>query len=107
MNMQQRIEHKLVALLQPAYWEVINESSGHNVPKGSETHFKVIIASPVFEGRSPVDRHRMVYEILSDEMKNGVHALSLQTLTPSEWESRAGEAQSSPPCLGKEKHGVK
>lgn len=48
--------------------QVLNESSGHNVPKGSETHFKVVVISDAFDGQKLIARHRMVNSILADEL---------------------------------------
>ena len=99
MQLQARVEKKLRDRLEPTVLEVINESSMHNVPVGSETHFKVVVVSAVFTGKSQVDRHRIVYETLVEELSGGVHALSLTSRTPEEWQ--AGNAvRASPPCLG-------
>jgi BolA protein len=101
MALSSIIEEKLRAALAPAHLEVINESHMHNVPKGSETHFKVVVVSPRFEGLSPVKRHQLVYGALGDEleMKKGIHALAITSRTPAEWEARP-EANASPKCLG-------
>jgi stress-induced morphogen len=99
VKLQERIEQKLSAGLQPALLEVINESSMHSVPVGSETHFKVVIVSNAFEGKALVERHRLVYGVLGDEMKNGIHALAITSRTPAEWEKTSAVAK-SPPCLG-------
>ncbi len=99
MKLQERIESKLREGLTPAHLDVINESHGHNVPAGSETHFKAVIVSALFEGKNLVARHREVYRLLDAELKGGVHALSLQTHTPAEWEKQK-PAPPSPPCLG-------
>ena len=95
----QRIETKLKESLAPAHLEVINESHMHNVPKGSETHFKVIVVADRFDGMSPVKRHQLVYGVLADEMKGGVHALAITSRSPSEW-AASPEANTSPKCLG-------
>jgi len=100
----QRIERKLSEKLAPAVLEVINESSMHSVPPGSETHFKVIVVSEAFEGRTLVERHRLVYEALGDELRSGLHALAITSRTPREWEQNAAVAK-SPPCLGGSKSG--
>lgn len=104
MTVQQSIESKLQAALSPLHLEVVNESSMHNVPKGSETHFKVLVVSPVFEGLGLVDRHRRVNEALRDDLRAGVHALSIRALTPSQWSEGQGSLP-SPPCLGGSKTG--
>jgi BolA protein len=71
----------------------------HSVPPGSETHFKVVVVSALFEGKSLVERHRLVYDALGEEMRSGVHALTITSRTPGEWEKNAS-APPSPPCLG-------
>lgn len=100
MTVQQDIETKLQEALQPDHLEVINESGNHNVPPGSESHFKVVIASAAFEGKMLVARHRMINEILADELQNRIHALALHTYTPAEWSEQNAGAPASPPCLG-------
>jgi acid stress-induced BolA-like protein IbaG/YrbA len=47
-------------------------------------HFEATIVSPVFEGKSRVARHQLVYAALGDHMKEAIHALSFKTLTPTE-----------------------
>jgi stress-induced morphogen len=99
VSLQNSIETKLKNALEPTYLEVINESHMHNVPKGSETHFKVVIVAERFDGVSSVKRHQLVYGALSDEMKSGVHALAITSRSPAEWAS-SPEANASPKCLG-------
>ena len=84
----------------PTVLEVINESGNHNVPPGSETHFKVVVVSEAFTGQSPVARHRAVNKALAAQLSGGVHALSIQALTPNQWAERGGVVPDSPPCLG-------
>lgn len=100
MSVQNEIETKLTEALQPGHLEVINESSNHNVPPGSESHFKVVIVSQAFDGKMLVARHRMINEILADELQHKIHALALHTYTPEEWNEISGQAPASPPCLG-------
>jgi len=99
VRIQQAIERKLRDELTPSVLDVINESSMHSVPPGSETHFKVTVVSNAFEGKSLVERHRLVYALLDDEMRGGVHALTITSRTPAEWEKNAAVAK-SPACLG-------
>jgi BolA protein len=100
MTVQQRIEDKLTTGLEPVHLEVLNESHMHNVPPGSESHFKVTVVSPRFEGERLVARHRLVNALLADELAGAVHALALHTLTPDEYFERAGKVPESPPCHG-------
>ncbi len=103
MTQQERITEKLEQHFQPVHLEVVNESHMHNVPPGSESHFKVTLVSEAFEGQKLVARHRMVNRILADELAGGVHALALHTLDPEQWFERAGRVPDSPPCHGGEK----
>lgn len=100
MTLQKVIEDKLIDALAPIYVEVVNESGSHNVPPGSETHFKVVLVADTFAGERLLARHRRVNGILADELAGGVHALALHTYTPDEWQSRFGEVPESPACLG-------
>ncbi len=103
VTVQATIEQKIISSLTPAHLEVINESFMHNVPPGSESHFKLVIVSDSFDGESRVKRQQAVNRILADEFAAGLHALSMQTLTPGEWRARDGAVQESPPCHGGEK----
>ena len=100
MTLKDAIEEKLAAALAPRHLQVVNESDGHNVPAGSQTHFKVVVISPLFEGERLLARHRRVNAALADELAGGVHALALHTYTSDEWQRRFGDAPMSPPCLG-------
>lgn len=55
---------------------------------GGGDHFDALIVSPVFEGKGLVERHQTVYKALGDAMRVRVHALSLRTLTPAQYENR-------------------
>lgn len=100
MNIQNSIEQKLAEHFEPAFLEVTNESSQHNVPIGSETHFKVVLVSPQFDGERLLSRHRAVNAILKDEIENHIHAMALHTYTGIEWERLYGDIPKSPVCMG-------
>ncbi len=55
---------------------------------GGGDHFEALIVSSVFEGKGLVERHQTVYKALGDAMRVRVHALSLKTLTPAQYENR-------------------
>jgi stress-induced morphogen len=97
--LQQNIERKLNEAFHPISLQVLNESGGHSVPVGSETHFKVVIVSDNFIGLSRVQRQRRVYEVLNKELTSGLHALSMSTLTSAEWKQQP-TIPPSPACLG-------
>jgi len=100
MSVQSQIESKLAAELSPEHLEVINESNNHNVPAGSESHFKVVLVSEAFAGKALLQRHRMINKTLADELNGVIHALALHTYTQQEWQETQGNAPMSPPCLG-------
>jgi BolA protein len=100
MTVQETIEKKVRGSFDPVHLEVINESHMHSVPPGSESHFKLVVVSSEFEGKRLVARHQALNGLLADELKTGVHALSMQTLTAQEWEERGGAIPESPACLG-------
>ena len=100
VTVQQTIESKIRMSLSPTHIQVLNESHMHSVPAGSETHFKLVIVSDEFEGKPLVRRHQLVNGILAKELKENIHALSMNTLTAVEWQRRGGQTSDSPPCLG-------
>ncbi len=100
MNVQSTIETKLKESLSPVHLEVLNESSQHNVPPGSESHFKLMVVSDKFDGIMLVARHRMINKLLAEELSGPIHALSMHTFTPAEWLDKNKQAPKSPPCLG-------
>lgn len=100
MSVQSAIEAKLQQALNPAHMQVINESFRHSVPPGSESHFKVTLVADEFAGQSPVKRHQMVYRLLDEELKGGVHALALHLYTAAEWHDKGQAAPDSPNCRG-------
>ncbi|MBK8257487.1 MAG: BolA family transcriptional regulator [Polyangiaceae bacterium] len=107
MILQKRIVEKLTQGLAPLFLDVVNESHMHSVAPGSETHFKVLVVSPSFEGKSLVDRHRTVNGLLTEEFRDGLHALSIRALTPPQWETSGAANFKSPPCLGGSKADAK
>ena len=80
-KVEKNILSKLKKHLKPSFIEVIDEShlhANHNPDaKNGGTHFKVKIISKTFQDKSNIEKHRIVYEILDSELKNGVHALTL------------------------------
>jgi BolA protein len=79
------LEARLRAALQPTMLEVIDESAAHAGHAGANaegygTHFRVRIASPLFEGKPRVARHRLVYDALQLFIAQGLHAIAIETL---------------------------
>ncbi|HXP77090.1 MAG TPA: BolA family protein [Stellaceae bacterium] len=88
MRVAHRIREKLTSALNPTRLEVIDESHRHaghaGARPGGETHFRVEVVAAAFQGKSRLERQRLVYETLREEMSNQIHALSLVTRTPGE-----------------------
>jgi len=99
MSIQAAIERKLSDEFEVDFLRVENESHMHNVPPGSESHFKVTIVSRLFQDQMLIKRHRMINQTLAQEL-NQIHALALHTLTPEEWRAREGSVADSPSCRG-------
>ena len=98
MAMQDTIESKLKALLEPDVLDVTNESNMHSGP-ATESHYKVVAVSSAFEGKMLIARHRMINKALAEEL-NAIHALALHTMTPDEYFDKAGKVADSPECGG-------
>jgi acid stress-induced BolA-like protein IbaG/YrbA len=60
----------------------------HLEVEGDGHHFKAVIVSSAFEGKRAVQRHQIVYAVLGDRMREEIHALSMQTLTPAEFQAK-------------------
>ncbi len=92
MPIEDIIRAKLVTAFEPAELEVINESHLHCGHQGSpgtgESHFRVKMVAEAFIGRSRLERHRMVNEVLADELAGPVHALAVSARAPGELERR-------------------
>ncbi len=88
MTAEARMREKLMLGLDPMRLDIVNESelhAGHRSSPGTgESHFRILVVSAAFAGRSRVDRHRMVNELLADELAGRVHALALKTYAPNE-----------------------
>ena len=88
MQVRDVIMQKLSKAFCPLSLEVVDEShqhvghAGHR--PGGETHFRVHIVARAFEGKSRIDRHRMINETLAHELGSGVHALAIHALAPGE-----------------------
>src|SRR5262249_14983555 len=87
MTRAERIRAALAAL-SPIELAVVDDSARHAGHAGAagaaETLFLVTIASRGFEGRTRIERQRMVYALLDAELRGGLHALQLTTRTPAE-----------------------
>jgi BolA protein len=89
MNVSNSIEQKLAAL-QPSRLELADDSAlhaGHEGAKGGGGHYRLLIVSGQFSGKSTVARHRMVYAALGPMMQQQIHALAIRAYAPDETET--------------------
>jgi BolA protein len=100
------IREKLSSMLSPSHMELVNESPAHGLPEEAEKHFRVVAVSEAFVDLSRVERHRQVHAILVDELRDHVHALSVQAFTPAEWRARGGDTHASPECAHKRREEI-
>lgn len=88
MRLQDRIVRKLTAAFAPLNLRVDDESQAHRGHPGhrpgGETHFRVHIVAAAFEGKSRLERHRMIHAVLAAELAAGVHALAIHAAAPGE-----------------------
>ena len=85
--MQERIVARLAAL-NPDLLDVVDESERHaghvGARDGGGTHYRIRVVSAQFERKSRVERHRLIYDLLTAEFADGLHALALVTKAPGE-----------------------
>jgi BolA protein len=88
MRVQETISRKLTEAFTPLSLTVLDESDRHQGHAGhrraGETHFRVYIVADAFRGKSRIARHRMINEMLADELKSGIHALAIHAAAPDE-----------------------
>jgi len=86
MNNDERIKtirERLTKALNPQELEVLNESQHHVGHAGANTgmgHFAISIQSPLFEGKTLIQQHRLIYEALGTLMQTDIHALRITVL---------------------------
>ena len=96
---EKKIINRLNENFKLASLKIVNESSMHNVPEGSESHFKIVIVSDNFIKKSLIQRHKEVYKALG-EIMNDIHALSIHAFDNKEFELNP-MILDSPQCANK------
>jgi BolA protein len=88
MSVAATIRQRLEQALGPTRLEIVDEShlhAGHNPDaRAGETHFRVLVVSPTFAGKARLARHRLVNELLADQLASKVHALAIHAYAPDE-----------------------
>ena len=88
MSIKTRMAERLTSIFSPAALDVLDESDRHKGHggwrEGGETHFNVKVVSAAFQGKSRIERHRLVHAALAQELADGVHALAIVARAPDE-----------------------
>ena len=90
MVIEKEIKNRLEKQMNLEHFEIKDFTGRHLNHKLNEGgfHLEAVIVSEEFEGKNLIDRHRLVYDSVGDLMKHEIHALSMKTLTPEEWEKK-------------------
>ena len=98
MTVENSIRKKLTQAFAPVALDVNNDShlhAGHaSSPGTGESHFSVKVVSAAFDGKSRLERHRMVNAVLAEELSGRIHALAVSALTPEEGAKSSGDKAS-------------
>ena len=100
MSVESTILRKVEGAIRVEHVSIKNESHLHGGPS-TESHFNLTVVSDSFLTLTRVKRHQLMYELLSHELSDGVHALALHLFTIEEWKREQTKAPDSPICLGR------
>lgn len=84
------IEQRLRERLDPPHLEILDDSAKHEGHRGATSsggHYRLVIVSAEFDGKSLIERHRLVNEAVRDLFGTKIHALSMRTLSPDQWKA--------------------
>ena len=90
MALKEQLTQKIEAALSPVYLSIVDETwkhAGHAGAIAGKGHFTMHLVSEKFEGMMLLDRNRMIFGILKEEMATCIHALSIRAQTPLEWDA--------------------
>mgnify|MGYP000026221318 FL=1 len=96
---ESQIVNTLSSFMNLVSLKIINESFMHNVPEGSESHFKIVVVTNDFNNLSIIQRHKLIYKIL-DNLMNKIHALSIHAFNEEEFKLNP-VILDSPECANK------
>jgi stress-induced morphogen len=88
MSVENSIREKLTRAFAPVALDVVNDSHHHaghaSSPGTGESHFSIKVVSAAFDDKSRLERHRMVNQVLAEELAGKIHALAITALSPEE-----------------------
>lgn len=100
MSKQLELTNRLTTEFNPKFILVENESHKHRSERGTESHFKIVLVSDKFDNLNKVARHRQIYQLLAEDLQNGIHALALHLYSLEEWLALGEIFPKSPSCTG-------
>tara|TARA_B100001113_G_scaffold342146_1_gene328009 strand:+ start:3288 stop:3575 length:288 start_codon:yes stop_codon:yes gene_type:complete len=94
MDISSKIEQKLINIIKLMHFEVKDFTGRHlnHEQHNGGFHLEAVIVSENFINKSLIERHKIIYEALGDLLKHEIHAFSMKTLTPDEWENKKNES---------------
>jgi len=94
MDISNKIEQKLISNLELFHFEVKDFTGRHlnHEQHNGGFHLEAVIVSETFINKSLIERHKIIYAALGDLLKHEIHAFSMKTLTPDEWENKNNES---------------
>jgi len=94
MDISSKIEQKLINIIKVMHFEVKDFTGRHlnHEQHNGGFHLEAVIVSENFINKSLIERHKIIYEALGDLLKHEIHAFSMKTLTPDEWENKKNES---------------
>lgn len=90
--MSEQIKSRLIAAFAPSWLELQDQSDRHQHHPGRQQsppgsgHYDLVIVSEQFEAKTLIQRHRLIYSALADQIPNQIHALAIRAYTPAEWQ---------------------
>lgn len=89
MNTKQKIKKILQEKISASRVEITDQShlhAGHSEAKASGGgHYSILVVAELFKGKTTLERHRMIYQALSEELKTSIHALAIKAYSPKEY----------------------
>ncbi|MDQ1237774.1 MAG: BolA family transcriptional regulator [Wigglesworthia glossinidia] len=96
--MEKVIKKKIETELSPIFFCIKNESHKHKASKNLNTHFNITVVSKKFDNTSQIQRHRIIYQILSKELLRNIYSISINTYSKIEWKNYNKNIPDTPIC---------
>ncbi|QCI17854.1 BolA family transcriptional regulator [Buchnera aphidicola (Acyrthosiphon lactucae)] len=95
----EKIKKCLTSKINISFIKIYDDSLFHNHPEKGFTHLRILIISNNFINKKLIDRHRLIFSVLSKTLKKNIYSLTLNTYTLNEWESKKFKKNNNIKCL--------